>query len=103
MLGKDHGHLDIVTDLALFAFKQCHSNKERQQMFASTLEGALALSNMNSSESDSKIVRRKKQFPPEQSATKSQSLLYQNSGVYLVSYDMVTQFGLCPVDFLQVI
>ncbi len=65
--------------------------------------GVLIISDVNSTESDCESVRREKKFTAERNITESQSLLYQNNGSdSLVSYDLVTQFGLRPVEFLQV-
>ncbi len=65
--------------------------------------GALIISDVNSTESGCESVCREKKITAKRNITESQSLLYQNNGSdSLVSYDLVTEFGLHPVEFLQV-
>ena len=51
--------------------------------------------------STSEQVRRRKNFPEERQLTSSQRLLYRNNGAKTIGYDMVTQFGLRPVELLE--
>jgi hypothetical protein len=103
MQGRILGHSDVVIDL-LFVRIQTLSFKQRKSTkFCLNCGGALIISNVNSTESDCESVRREKKFTAKQNIKESQSLLYQNNGSdSLVSYDLVTQFGLCPIEFLQV-
>jgi hypothetical protein len=51
--------------------------------------------------STSEQVRQRKNFPEERQLTSSQRLLYRNNGAKTIGYDMVTQFGLHPVELLE--
>jgi hypothetical protein len=51
--------------------------------------------------STSELVRQRKNFPKERQLTSSQRLLYCNNGRKTMGYDMVTQFGLRPVELLE--
>ncbi len=56
---------------------------------------------VQSSVSTSELVRQRKNFPGECQLTSSQPLLYPNDGGKTIGYDMVTQFGLHPVELLE--
>jgi hypothetical protein len=56
---------------------------------------------VQSSVSTSELVRQRKIFPEERQLTSSQRLLYRNNGAMTIGYDMVTQFGLRPVELLE--
>ncbi len=103
MQGRILRHSDVVTDL-LFVRIQTLSFKQRKSTeFCLNPGGVLIISDVKSTESNCESVRREKKFTPKWNITESQSLLYQNNGSdSLVSYDLVTQFGLRPIEFLQV-
>ncbi len=92
-----------MTDL-LFVCIQTLSFKQRKSTkFCLNRGGALIISNVISTESNCESVCREKKFTAKRNITESQSLLYRNNGSdSSVSYDLVTQFGLHPVEFLQV-
>jgi hypothetical protein len=50
--------------------------------------------------STSELVCQRKNFPKECQLTSSERLLYCNNGGKTIEYDMVTQFGLRPVELL---
>jgi PIF1 helicase. len=103
MQGRVLGHSDVVTDLIFVRVQTLSFEQRKSTKFRLTRGGALIISDVNSTESDCASVRREKNFTPERNITESQSLLYRNNGSdSSVSYDMVTQFGLRPVEFLQV-
>ncbi len=51
--------------------------------------------------STSEQVHQQKNFPEERQLTSSQRHLYCNNGTKTIGYDMVTQFGLHPVELLE--
>jgi hypothetical protein len=103
MQGRILGHSDVVTDLIFVCIQMLSFEQKKLTKFRLNRGGALIISDVNSTESDCASVRREKKFAAKRNITESQSLLYQNNGSdSLVSYDMVTQFGLHPVELLQV-
>ncbi len=103
MQGRILGHSDVVTDLLFVPIQTLSFEQRKSTKFCFSRGGALIISYVNSTESDFESVCREKKFTAEQNITESQSLLYQNNGSdSSVSYDLVTLFGLCPVEFLQV-
>jgi len=102
MLGRILGHSDVVTDLIFVRIQTLPFKQRKSTKFRLNRGGVLIISDVNSTESDCTLVRREKIFAAKQNTTESQSLLYRNNGSdSSVSYDMVTQFGLRPVEFLQ--
>ncbi len=98
MQGRILGHSDVVTDLLLVRIQTLSFEQRKSTKFCLNRGGALIISNVNSTESDYESVRREKKFTVKWNITESQSLLYRNNGSdSLVSYDLVTQFGLHPV------
>ena len=93
-----------MTDLIFVHVQMLSFEQRKSTKFCLNRGGVLGISNVNSRESNCASVCRENFFSPERNITESQSLLYQNNGRdSLVSYyDMVTQFGLRPVEFLQV-
>jgi hypothetical protein len=103
MQGRILGHSDIVTDLLFVRIQTLFFEQRKSTKFCLNRGGALIISNVNSTESNCESVCREKKIIAERNITENQSLLYQNNGSdSLVSYDLVTQFGLHPVEFLQV-
>ena len=103
MQGRILGHSDVVTDLIFVCVQTLSFEQRKSTKFRLNCGGALIISDVNSTESDCESVCREKKFTAKRNITESQSLLYQNNGSdSLVSYDLVTQFGLRPVEFLQV-
>jgi hypothetical protein len=103
MQGRILGHSDVVTDLLFVRIQTLSFEQRKSTKFRLNPGGALIISNVNSTESDCESVCIEKKFTAERNITESQSLLYRNNGSdSLVSYDLVTQFGLHPVEFLQV-
>jgi hypothetical protein len=103
MQGRILGHSDVVTDLISVRIQTLFFKQRKLTNFHLNRGGALIISNVSSTESDCESVRREKTFTTKRNITESQSLLYQNNGSdSLVSYDLVTQFVLCPAEFLQV-
>ncbi len=51
--------------------------------------------------STSEQVCQRKNFAEVCQLTTSQCLLYRNNGAKTIGYDMVTQFGLCPGELLE--
>ncbi len=92
-----------MTDLIFVCIQTLSFKQRKSTKFCLNRGGVLIISNVNSTESDCASLHREKKFAAERNITESQSLLYRNNGSdSLVSYDIVTQFGLCPVEFLQV-
>ncbi len=92
-----------MTDLIFARIQTLSFEQRKSTKFCLNRGGALIISIVNSTEYDCASVCREKKFAAKRNITESQSLLYQNNGSdSLVSYDMVTQFGLHPVEFLQV-
>ena len=54
-----------------------------------------------STQSESETIRRSKDFPPERCMRENQGLLFRHTGVKPGAYDRVTQFGLRPVELLE--
>jgi hypothetical protein len=92
-----------VTDLIFVRIQTLSFEQGKLTKFRLIRGGALIISNVNSTESNCESVHREKKITAKCNITESQSLLYQNNGSdFLVSYDLVTQFGLRPNEFLQV-
>ncbi len=103
MQGRILGHTDVVTDLIFVRIQTLSFEHRKLTKFHLNRGDALIISNVNSTESDCESVCREKKISAKRNITESQSLLYQNnSSDSSVSYDLVTQFGLRPVEFLQV-
>jgi hypothetical protein len=103
MQGQVLGHSDVVTDLIFVRVQTLSFEQRKSTKFCLNRGGALIISDVNSTEFYCASVRREKKFTPKRNITEIQSLLYRiNGSDSLVSYDMVTQFGLHPVEFLQV-
>jgi hypothetical protein len=103
MQGRILGHSDVVNDLIFVCIQTSSFEQRKPTKFCLNREGALIISNGNSTESDCESVCREKKNSAKWNITESQSLLYRNNGSdSSVSYDLVTQLGLRPVEFLQV-
>ncbi len=103
MQGRILCHSGVVTDLIFVRIQTLSFKQRKSTKFCLNRGGALIISNVNSTESNCESVCREKKFTAKRNITVSQSLLYRNNGTdSSVSYDLVTQFGLRPVEFLQV-
>jgi hypothetical protein len=100
------GQNKVMTTLAFVHINTMPFEKKQTTMVKLDSKGALhqpdeSNNNVQSLVSTSELVRQRKNFPKECQLTSSQRLLYCNNGGKTIGYDMVTQFGLHPVELLE--
>ena len=100
------GQNEVMTTLAFVHINTMPFEQRQTTVVKLDSKGALrrpheSNNDVQSSVSTSELVRQRKNFPEERQLTSSQRLLYRNNGAKTIGYDMVTQFGLRPVELLE--
>ena len=100
------GQNEVMTTLAFVHINTMPFEQRQTTVVKLDSKGALrrpheSNNDVQSSVSTSELVRQRKNFPKERQLTSSQRLLYRNNGAKTIGYDMVTQFGLHPVELLE--
>jgi hypothetical protein len=100
------GQNEVMTTLAFVHINTMPFEQRQTTVVKLDSKGALrrpheSNNDVQSSVSTSELIRQRKNFPEERQLTSSQRLLYRNNGAKTIGYDMVTQFGLRPVELLE--
>jgi hypothetical protein len=100
------GQNKVMTTLAFVHINTMPFEQRQTTVVKLNSKGALCQpdesnNNVQLSVSTSELVRQRKIFSKEHQLTSSQRLLYCNNGGKTIGYDMVTQFGLRPVELLE--